>query len=35
MPVDHVLRELVYDKDDVAIKKVRMPLMGGLIRILT
>ncbi len=31
VPVDHVLRELVYDKDDVAIKEeVWMPLMGGL-----
>jgi len=31
VPVDRVLRELVYDKDEVAIKEeVWMPLMGGL-----
>jgi len=31
VPVDRVLRELVYDKDEVSIKEeVWMPLMGGL-----
>jgi len=31
VPVDPVLRQLVYDKDEVAIKEeVWMPLMGGL-----